>query len=189
MCRPQPEHMGDGDSDIPLAVDMDGTLILSDMSWISIYKVIFRKPWLIPSLLFKEITGKRAKWKRDLAEKLNFDPAHLTYHENFLEWLTGEYARGRTLVLATASDRIVAEQVAAHVGLFSDVMASDGDYNLRGQQKADSLVARYGDKKFAYAGNSHHDIDVWKHSGQVIVVNPEKGLLDKIGDSADVIFE
>jgi beta-phosphoglucomutase-like phosphatase (HAD superfamily) len=189
MHRPQPGHMGDAVSDMPLAVDMDGTLILSDMSWISIYKVIFRKPWLIPSVLFKELTGKRARWKRDLAEKLSFNPADLKYHEIFLEWITGEYARGRTLILATASDRIVAEQVAAHVGLFSDVMASDGDYNLRGQQKADSLIARFGEEKFGYAGNSHHDIDVWKHSGQVIVVNPENGLLDKIGDSADVIFE
>jgi len=189
MQRPQPEHMGDAVSDIPLAVDMDGTLILSDMSWISIYKVIFRKPWLIPGVLFNEVTGKRAKWKRDLAEKLIFDPAKLDYHENFLEWITGEYARGRTLILATASDRIVAEQVAAHVGLFSDFMASDGDYNLRGLQKAESLMARYGDKKFGYAGNSHHDIDVWKHSGQVIIVNPENGLLNKIRDSADIVFE
>ena len=87
MCRPQPEHMNDTGSDIPLAVDMDGTLILSDMSWISIYKVVFRKPWLIPNLLFKEITGKRARWKRDLAEKLDFNPADLTYHENFLSFL------------------------------------------------------------------------------------------------------
>ncbi len=176
-------------SDMPLAVDMDGTLILSDMSKISITKVLIRKPWLIPKVFIKEFSGKRAQWKRLLAEKLVFDPADLEYHETFLDWITGEFARGRKLILATASDRIVAEQVAAHVGLFSDVMASDRDFNLRGLQKADALVARYGLKKFAYAGNSHHDIDVWKHCGQVIVVNPEKGLLDKVGDSVDFIFE
>ncbi len=176
-------------SDIPLAVDMDGTLILSDMSKISMTNVLLRKPWLIPGVLINEITGKRAQWKRMLAEKLVFDPSELEYHDVFLEWITGEFARGRKLILATASDRIVAEQVAAHVGLFSDVMASDGDFNLRGQQKADSLVARYGMKGFAYAGNSHHDIDVWKCSGQVIVVNPERGLLEKIGNLIDIIFE
>ena len=181
--------MGDPVSDIPLAVDMDGTLILSDMSKISFTRVMARKPWLLPKVILKELTGKRAQWKRELAEKLVFNPADLAYHQSFLEWITGEYARGRVLILATASDRIVAEQIAAHVGLFSDVMASDGDYNLRGRRKADALVARYGNSKFGYAGNSHHDIDVWRCSGQVVVVNPEKGLLDKIGDSADVIFE
>ena len=51
------------------------------------------------------------------------------------------------------------------------------------------MIARYGEKGFGYAGNSVHDIPVWNHAGQVIVVNPEKGLLDKVGDLADLVFE
>ena len=176
-------------SDIPLAVDMDGTLILTDMSYISIRRVLLRRPWMIVSMLSKEFTNKRAQWKRDLAQKLVFDPAELEYHTAFLDWLTGEHARGRTLILATASDRIIAEQVAAHVGLFSDVMASDSNYNLRGKKKAEALIARYGDMKFGYAGNSHHDLPVWEHSGQIIVVNPEKNLLDKVNNDAHIVFE
>jgi phosphoserine phosphatase len=140
-------------------------------------------------MLSKEFTNKRAQWKRDLAERLVFNPAELEYHTAFLDWLTGEYARGRTLILATASDRIIAEQVAAHVGLFSDVMASDSKYNLRGKKKAEALIARYGDMKFGYAGNSHHDLPVWEHSGQIIVVNPEKNLLDKVNNDAHIVFE
>ena len=103
--------------------------------------------------------------------------------------MTGEHARGRTLVLATASDGLIAEQIAGYVGLFSDVLASDRSFNLRGRKKAESLVSRFGEGGFAYAGNSKHDIDVWKHSGEVIVVNPERGLLTRIGDEADIIFE
>ena len=80
---------------------------------------------------------------------------------------------GRTLVLATASDRIIAEQVAGHVGIFSDVMASDSQYNLGGR-KGGALVSRFGEKGFAYAGNSKHDLPVWDHCGEVIVVNPER---------------
>ena len=90
---------------------------------------------------------------------------------------------------ATASDRIIAEQVAGHVGLFSDVMASDSSFNLRGEKKGEALASRFGEKAFSYAGNSKHDIPVWKYAGEVIVVNPERGLLDKVGDSADIIFE
>ena len=141
-------------SDLPLAVDMDGTLILSDMSVLSVRRVLTRRPWLIPSFVIKEITGRRAEWKRDLGRLLKFEPSELAYHESFLEWLTGEHARGRTLILATASDRIVAERVAAHVGMFSDVMASDNDYNLRDTKKAEALVARFGESGFGYAGNS-----------------------------------
>ncbi|MDP6985947.1 MAG: haloacid dehalogenase-like hydrolase [Candidatus Thalassarchaeaceae archaeon] len=174
---------------LPLAVDMDGTLILTDMSWVSFRKVIIRRPWMLLGMLLKEFSGRRAEWKRDLAERLDFTPSDLEYHPGFLDWLTGEHAKGRELILATASDRIVAERVAGHVGLFSDVLASDMSFNLRGEKKAEALVSRYGERGFAYAGNSKHDIDVWKHSGEVIVVNPERGLLTRIGDEADIIFE
>ena len=176
-------------AEIPIAVDMDGTMILTDMSWVSIRRVILRSPWSIVGMLAKEFTGRRAQWKRDLAERLVFDPAELEYHEGFLDWLTGERAKGRTLILATASDRIIAEQVAGHVGLFSDVMASDSTFNLRGEKKAEALVSRFGERGFAYAGNSKHDLPVWERSGEVIVVNPERGLLDRVGDSADIVFE
>ena len=176
-------------AEIPIAGDMDGTLILTDMSWVSIKRVILRRPWSIVGMVAKEFTGKRAQWKRDLAERLVFDPAELEYHEGFLDWLTGERAKGRTLILATASARIIAEQVAGHVGLFSDVMASDSAFNLRGEKKAEALVSRFGDRGFAYAGNSKHDLPVWEKAGEVIVGNPERGLLNKVGDSADIIFE
>ena len=162
--------MAESSREIPIAVDMDGTLILTDMSWVSIKRVILRRPWSILGMLAKEFSGKRAQWKRDLAERLVFAPSELEYHEGFLDWLTGERAKGRTLILATASDRIIAEQVAGHVGLFSDVMASDSTFNLRGEKKAEALVSRFGERGFAYAGNSKHDLPGWDRSGEVIVL-------------------
>ncbi|MBQ40373.1 MAG: hypothetical protein CMA69_02515 [Euryarchaeota archaeon] len=172
----------------PLAVDLDGTLILTDMSWVSIRRVILPRPWRILGFLWLELTGRRAVWKQNLGKLLTFDPADLVYHASFMDWLTGEYARGRKLYLVTASDRLIAESIAAHVGIFNDVMASDGEVNLRGTKKAEALVARFGSRKFGYAGNSHVDLPVWESAGQVIVVNPERGLEDKVGDSADIIF-
>ena len=42
--------------EIPIAVDMDGTLILTDMSWVSIRRVILRRPWYVLGMLAKEFT-------------------------------------------------------------------------------------------------------------------------------------
>ena len=53
--------------ELPLAVDMDGTLILTDMSWVSIKRVLLRRPWIIPGLLVKELS-ERGLSGRDLAE-------------------------------------------------------------------------------------------------------------------------
>ena len=183
------EDMIEAPVEMPLAVDLDGTLILTDMSALSAKRIFWRRPWMILGVLLDELAGRRAKWKQDLARRLVFDPAELAYHEAFLDWLTGEKARGRTLILATASDRAVAEVIGAHVGLFDDVMGSDGKINLRDRKKAEALIGRYGEKGFGYAGNSRHDIAVWEHAGQVIVVNPQRGLLDELGDSADLVFE
>ncbi len=79
------------------------------------------------------------------------------------------------------------QKTAYEVGL--GLVGSDGKINLRDRKKAEALIGRYGEKGFGYAGNSRHDIAVWEHAGQVIVVNPQRGLLDELGDSADLVFE
>ena len=59
--------------------------------------------------------------------------------------------------LATAADRRTAEAVAAHVGLFDTVEASDGAHNLKGQGKAERLAERFP-SGFVYAGDHAADL-------------------------------
>lgn len=176
-------------SDLPLAVDLDGTIILTDMSAVTIKRVLLRRPWLIPWVLLKEITGKRPQWKFKLAQQLNFEPSELTYHEEFMTWLREQHANGRTLILCTASTRAVADKIADHLGLFEDVMATDLGANLAGGNKAAALVERFGEKGFGYAGNSKSDLAVWPHAGEVIVVNAPPSVRSKVEATADLIFD
>ena len=71
---------------------------------------------------------------------------------------------GRKLVLCTASDERLANKVADYLDLFDDVMASDASVNLKGRKKADSLVQHFGERGFAYAGDSRSDLAVWRHA-------------------------
>src|SRR5262249_44915781 len=107
------------------------------------------------------------------------DVTTLPYHEEFLEWLRGQKRKGRTLVLATASDLKMAEPIARHLELFDEVLASDGKINLRDEAKLAALTAKYGSRGFDYAGNSSVDLDVWKGSRQAIVVNADASLARK----------
>ena len=174
---------------LPLAVDLDGTLILTDMSRVTIRRVVLPRFWLIPWLLFLELTKRRAKWKRVLGRKLKFDPAELVYHEQFLEWLKEQKASGREVILCTASEEFVAKKIADYVGLFDDVMASDGVTNLRMEAKGKALAERYGKGQFAYAGNSSHDLKTWPYAGEVIVVNASKSTINALGDRPSIVFE
>ena len=81
-----------------------------------------------------------------------------------LEWLQAERKRGRRLILCTAANHDIAQRVAAHHGIFDEVVASDRSSNLTGKAKAAELERRYGSGRFDYAGNEIRDIHVWKHA-------------------------
>ena len=75
------------------------------------------------------------------------------------------------------ADQAIAEKIAARFGLFDEVLASDGQRNLRGPAKAALLTERYGRKGFDYAGNSHVDLQVWPATRCAIVVNGSEELV------------
>jgi hypothetical protein len=79
-------------------------------------------------------------------------------------------------VLATASDLEMAKPVARHVGLFDEVLASDGRTNLRAAAKLDALTKKFGPRGFDYAGNSPVDLAVWNGAREAVVVNASPGL-------------
>ncbi|HVZ99318.1 MAG TPA: UbiA family prenyltransferase [Caulobacterales bacterium] len=163
-------------SKAPLAVDLDGTLMRGDLFGESMLRLVFAKPWKIPLLIAWLLKG-RAYAKARLVQLAPFDPTELPYNEHFLAWLRQERAEGRTIVLATASDRRAADVVAAHVGVFDAVFASDGVTNLKSRRKAEHL-ARAFPEGFAYAGNEIADLKVWARASQAVVVNAPRWLSD-----------
>ena len=168
---------------IPLVADLDGTLIRTDLLWEHLARLLRRNPfWLLPVVLWW-MRG-RACLKQQLARRVEIDPASLPYHEAFLAWLRAEKAAGRTLILATASDLKMALPVARHVGLFDEVMASDGKINLRSGNKLQALTAKFGPRGFDYAGNSSADFAVWRGARTAIVVNASRSVLRKAANGA-----
>jgi 4-hydroxybenzoate polyprenyltransferase/phosphoserine phosphatase len=167
--EPSPE------SSVPLAVDLDGTLIRTDMMWESLVRFGRQHPVAAFLSLFALFRG-RAWFKQKVAACVQVDPAGLPYHVEFLAWLQAQKAAGRKLILATASDRKMAKPIAAHVGLFDDVMASDGKTNLRNAAKRRALSERFGERGYDYAGNSADDLGVWPGAREAVVVNAPESL-------------
>lgn len=165
-----PVELGGGqDAELPLCVDLDGTLLLGDSLHELVLACLAKQPLLIFLLPFWALRGKAALKDR-LARQL--DPASLSFvfNEPFLAFLQAEHARGRRLVLATAADYRIAAAVAARTGLFDEVMATTPDRNLRGAAKTRRLVEAFGPRGFDYAGNDRHDLPVWSQARAAIVV-------------------
>jgi len=154
----------------PLIVDLDGTLIHTDMLHESALRAVRDRPLDALRMPFWLAAGKAAL-KRRLAARSGFDATTLPYNLPLIAWLHQQKESGRTLILCTASDLSIAAPIADHVGLFDEVMASDGTLNLAGRNKHAALVARFGQGGFDYAGNSRADLAVWQGARRAIVVN------------------
>lgn len=173
------------DEETPLCVDLDGTLIRTDVLWESMLLLLRGNPLFLFLLPIWFARG-RANLKKQIALRTNLNPANLPYHEPFLNYLRSEKNKGRKIILATASDVILANNIADYIGIFDGVIASDGETNMRGSSKSDELIRRYGIRQFDYAGNSSVDLDVWQDSRHGIVVNAGDKLLYKARELTEV---
>ena len=159
----------------PLVVDLDGTLIKSDLLLETLVQAIRHAPWVAIAAPFWLLRG-RAYLKRQLASRAPVDPANLPYDDALLAELRRERAAGRSLVLATAADAAAAQRVADHLGLFDRVMGSDGIHNLKGERKAQALKEAFGAKGFDYAGNDRFDLPCWRMASAAIVAGGSSSL-------------
>lgn len=164
--------------DLPLAVDLDGTLLHTDLLHESILQLARLKPWLIFQLPIW-LLGGRAKLKSRLTSAVNLPIASMPFNSELIAYIREQRSSGRRIILCTASHQTLAQSVADHLGIFDEVLASNECVNLLGLKKANALVAKFGDKGFDYAGNSHADFAVWEKARSVIVVNGQSSLVMK----------
>lgn len=173
-----------------LAVDLDGTLIRSDILVETGFAYVKANPLSFYRPLIWFARGGKAHLKSNLARATHVDITTLPYDTKVIEWLKRERAAGRPMVLATASDARYAEAISGHLGLFDKTLATDGKVNLSSGRKRDALVREFGNKGFDYAGNSHDDIAVWEAAERAYVVNPSPGVerrARKLGNVESVI--
>ncbi len=167
------------DRDIPLCVDLDGTLVKSDTlldSALALARQHPRQVLRIPGWLLK---GK-ASFKAHLTSAVALDVPRLPYNHAVLQFLHAQRAAGRTLYLATAADRSLAQRVAADLGIFHGVLASDGALNLAGKNKLQSFQRQFADApalgRFDYIGNAMPDLPLLAHARTAMLANPVPGL-------------
>ena len=125
QVRPEIGSTFDLPLSIPLVVDLDGTLIAGDMFYKSFFAALGRNPFIVLPCIGWLWRG-RAALKRELALRCRIDFDRLKLHQDVLALLLREKAAGRSVVLATAADALLAEPIAARLRIFDRVIASDG---------------------------------------------------------------
>jgi 4-hydroxybenzoate polyprenyltransferase len=154
--------------DVPLCVDLDDSLVMTDTLAESALSLIRSSPVNGIRMLYW-LFGGRARLKVRVAHACPFDPSLLPYNEDVLEFLRAERRAGRRLILTTGAAYPVAEQIAGHLGLFDGVVATTIDRNLTGRIKGEALRQSY-ESGFDYLGNGAADVPVWRHARRALVV-------------------
>lgn len=165
-----------------LFVDLDGSLVASNTLVESFLRALRHDP----AIVFKSpgwLLRGRLAFKSRLAEYPLPDMAGMPFRDDVLVLLRELKQEGCRLVLATASHRAVAEQVAQHIGLFDDVLATDENHNLKGRKKLAAIeeyCRQHGFENFAYLGDSWADVPIWEQAAKALVVAPSGRLSRRV---------
>jgi 4-hydroxybenzoate polyprenyltransferase/phosphoserine phosphatase len=151
--------------DRPLVVDLDGTLVRSDLLIETAFSELSRRPHSLYDML-RALSQSKASLKHRLSEPVDFDPAVLPYDPEVLKVIRTACTEGRPVYLASASHERLVSAVAEYLGLFTGWFATDEMTNCAGAVKAEKLVAAFGEGGFDYIGNDAADLPVWKRAAK-----------------------
>ena len=157
--------------DFPLVVDLDGTLINSDLLFEGFILLLRKNPLYIFSCLAWLFRGK-AYLKDSILSRVQIQAELLPYNKELLGFLKEEAGKGRKIILATASPLSNALVVAGIHPIFYKVFGTENNINLKGKKKLNALVNEFGKSKFDYIGDSLSDLKIFESARYSYLVNP-----------------
>lgn len=161
-----------------LFVDLDNTLIKTDLLHESLIKAAKQCPLKLLAAL-PTLSHGRAAFKNAIAEITTPDCESIPYRPEVIELLEEQVKMGASLVLATASPRRWADAVAGHLGVFDDVIATEQDRNLKGDEKLNAIhdyAVQHGYESWGYVGDSKADIPIFAAAGHSYLVTGSPSL-------------
>ena len=164
-----------------LAVDLDGTLLRSDLLFESVcYKLSMSFFYLFQ--IIKWLFSGKANLKARLADGFEFDPALLPFRRSVIDFIEQGRNNGAHTVLISASNEHLVSKIAEFLECFDEAFGSDDKINLKGVNKAKFLVDRFGVNGFDYIGDSIADIPVWKEADKVLIAGASKRVIEKVSN-------
>lgn len=161
-------------SDLPLVVDLDGTLLKTNSLDETLLDTLRTEPLALFRLPFKLLAGRPAV-KAFLAGHSPLDVETWPVCEDFLAYVKAQAEAGRKVILATAADRSVAEAIRRRFPFIAEIVASGPDGNMKGDAKCRALLERFPNG-FVYAANAAADLAVWRKSAGSVLVNASESV-------------
>ncbi len=180
-----PNQEKDKPPDYPLCVNLECTLIKSDIDYELFFAAVarsFHVLFLAPIWLLK---GK-ANFKQQVAMRASLIPELLPYHQQLLHYLQEQKKSGRKLILVTEANNTYAQKIADYLDLFDEVLASDEHSILCDDKRVELIQSKHGVREFDYAGSAQTDKKIWRYARKVILVNPHPAVRTAASQKFDI---
>lgn len=178
--KPLDTHRHPAQSDpLPLCVDLDGTLIRTDLTFESLLSVFKHAPWTLFLLPLWLLNGK-SHLKDQLARRARLDTSVLPYNPAVVELTRVARNAGRPTILVTGSHEHLAHRIAEELALFDQVLATNAGNNLIGANKARRLDEVFGQGNYEYAANARVDLAVWRNAAAAVTVNAPRRVVRQV---------
>jgi 4-hydroxybenzoate polyprenyltransferase len=156
------------DNAVPLVVDLDGTLLKSDLLWEGLASLLTRRPIALLRVIGYLPRG-RAAVKTLVARESGIGAPDVPLNPRVVELIQQARAEGRTVVIASAAHESQLNELGESLGADS-VWGSDIGTNLSGRAKLAKIQQRF--PEFDYVGNSGADLPLWRAARRAISFSP-----------------
>lgn len=164
---------------LPFCVDLDHTLISTDIIWEQILTFLKRNPLNFFIIVIWLLRGRKYL-KEKLAESVEIELNQLPFRDSIISFIRQKKETGAKVYLVTATNQKVAKKINEYLNLFDEIYGSTTYVNLRSKHKANLLKEKFGIRGFEYIGDSWRDLPIWELSAKNYLVSPSKNLAKKV---------
>ncbi len=169
---------------IPLAVDLDGTLIRTDLLWESLARLLRRNPFAIFQVSVLVVARSCFIETRTRPRASKLIPPPCPINEKFLAFCANKkppdansFSPPRPICKWPCRSPITSD-------FLTKCLAATAKPTCAVKTNSRALTEKFGARGFDYAGNSAADFAVWRGAREAIVVNASRAVLKTAGECA-----
>ena len=154
-----------------LAVDLDNTLIKTDMIYVGLKYLVMNKIYLGPKLIWLLLTKGRTYAKKYLFDVTSFSIEDIHFNNAVLNFIRVNRNKYNQTILISGSYCEYVNIIANHINLFDRAVGTSLDTNMVSTNKVIFLKNNYENIVFDYIGDSAKDIPIWESARNAYVVD------------------
>jgi len=156
---------------VVLAVDLDHTLIDTDMIYLCLKQIIFKKIYLLPYIFYLRFVRGKPYAKEFLYQKTCIDVHNLPFNDDVIEYIRNEKDKYNHIILISGSYYKYVKAVYDHLKIFNSYAGTDLSVNMISINKVKYLNNKFNNPIYDYIGDNIKDLPIWKLSRKVLVVD------------------